>query len=259
MPRLIHLSQVSQRLMVQGTPGATHYTGSVDAISKIVKADGIRGLYRGFGMSVLTYSPSSAVWWAAYGSSQRLIWRCSLLLLYSVPLSSCGSWDEVNNWWHTEIISACFNLNLHGVSNSLCGVGRWLLLLVSYSWGLSSERSCQSVAFWVCNELLQAHVYIVTSLKKSPQCMNQLFFSLISCRQLGYGVGKEKELPSQAEVVLVQALGGVTAGGTAALATTPMDTVKTRLQVWCKHESKSELLCLILLAWTCLQYCQFDP
>jgi solute carrier family 25 protein 44 len=32
-------------------------------------------------------------------------------------------------------------------------------------------------------------------------------------------------------VVLVQACGGVVAGGTSALATTPMDTVKTRLQV----------------------------
>lgn len=61
--------------MVQGTPGATKYDGSIDAIRKILRADGIRGLYRGFGMSVLTYSPSSAVWWAAYGSSQRLIWR----------------------------------------------------------------------------------------------------------------------------------------------------------------------------------------
>jgi hypothetical protein len=60
---------------VQGTPGATKYDGSIDAIRKILRADGVRGLYRGFGMSVLTYSPSSAVWWAAYGSSQRLIWR----------------------------------------------------------------------------------------------------------------------------------------------------------------------------------------
>ncbi|KAH9569098.1 hypothetical protein CY35_03G114300 [Sphagnum magellanicum] len=120
----VPLDVVSQRLMVQGTPGATKYNGSIDAIRKILRTDGIRGLYRGFGMSVLTYSPSSAVWWAAYGSSQRLIWR-----------------------------------------------------------------------------------------------------------HLGYGTGKEKQPPSQAEVVLVQASGGVVAGGTSALATTPMDTVKTRLQV----------------------------
>lgn len=61
--------------MVQGTPGSRKYAGGMDALRKILAADGIRGLYRGFGMSVLTYSPNSAVWWAAYGSSQRLIWR----------------------------------------------------------------------------------------------------------------------------------------------------------------------------------------
>eukprot|EP00250_Pteridium_aquilinum_P006456 c16379_g1_i1 orf=111-1076(+) len=66
---------VSQRLMIQGTPEAAKYSGGFDVIRKILKADGIRGLYRGFGMSVITYSPSSAVWWASYGASQRLIWK----------------------------------------------------------------------------------------------------------------------------------------------------------------------------------------
>lgn len=54
---------------------------------------------------------------------------------------------------------------------------------------------------------------------------------ILFCRQLGYGVGSEKDLPSTFEVVLVQALGGVCAGATSSIATTPMDTIKTRLQV----------------------------
>ncbi|KAL0396607.1 UNVERIFIED_CONTAM: Mitochondrial thiamine pyrophosphate carrier 1 [Sesamum calycinum] len=33
------------------------------------------GYCRGFGLSVITYSPTSAVWWASYGASQRFIWR----------------------------------------------------------------------------------------------------------------------------------------------------------------------------------------
>ncbi|KAI3879995.1 hypothetical protein MKW92_037725 [Papaver armeniacum] len=37
-------------------------------------ADGVRGLYRGFGMSILTYAPSNAVWWASYSVTQRLVW-----------------------------------------------------------------------------------------------------------------------------------------------------------------------------------------
>ncbi|RCV11881.1 hypothetical protein SETIT_2G222200v2, partial [Setaria italica] len=53
---------ISQRLMVQGNPcPASRYRGGVDAFRKIVGSDGLRGLYRGFGMSILTYAPSNAV------------------------------------------------------------------------------------------------------------------------------------------------------------------------------------------------------
>lgn len=65
---------VSQRLMVQGYSGHASYNGGLDVARKILKSEGVRGLYRGFSLSVLTYSPSSAVWWASYGSSQRFIW-----------------------------------------------------------------------------------------------------------------------------------------------------------------------------------------
>ncbi|KAL6883716.1 hypothetical protein ACP4OV_011130 [Aristida adscensionis] len=63
---------VSQRLMVQT---AGRYRGGADAFRKILHADGMRGLYRGFGVSVLTYAPSSAAWWASYTTAQRLLWR----------------------------------------------------------------------------------------------------------------------------------------------------------------------------------------
>ncbi|CAA6657354.1 unnamed protein product [Spirodela intermedia] len=70
----VPIDVVSQKLMVQGYSGYASYSGGLDVVRKVVKADGIRGLYRGFGLSVLVYSPSSAVWWAIYGSSQRIIW-----------------------------------------------------------------------------------------------------------------------------------------------------------------------------------------
>ena len=41
----------------------------------IIRAEGVLGLYRGFGASVATFVPSSAVWWSAYGFWQRLIWQ----------------------------------------------------------------------------------------------------------------------------------------------------------------------------------------
>nr|CAD1838001.1 unnamed protein product [Ananas comosus var. bracteatus] len=66
---------ISQRLMVQGGATASaKYRGGIDAFKKILISDGPRGLYRGFGVSILTYAPSNAVWWASYSVTQRLIW-----------------------------------------------------------------------------------------------------------------------------------------------------------------------------------------
>lgn len=33
------------------------------------------GLYRGFGLSIVTFVPSSALWWGAYGGYQKLAWQ----------------------------------------------------------------------------------------------------------------------------------------------------------------------------------------
>ncbi|KAL6536241.1 hypothetical protein OROGR_012813 [Orobanche gracilis] len=66
---------ISQRLMVQGTNSCLRrYNGGIDAFRKIINADGLRGLYRGFGISILTYAPSNAVWWASYSAAHRVIW-----------------------------------------------------------------------------------------------------------------------------------------------------------------------------------------
>ncbi|KDP34052.1 hypothetical protein JCGZ_07623 [Jatropha curcas] len=71
---------VSQRLMVQGCSnsssglGPCRYKNGIDAFRKILRTDGPRGLYRGFGISILTYAPSNAVWWASYSVAHRLVW-----------------------------------------------------------------------------------------------------------------------------------------------------------------------------------------
>ncbi|PWA97507.1 Mitochondrial carrier domain-containing protein [Artemisia annua] len=66
-------SIISQRLMVQGK-SCNKYINGIDAFRKIMHTDGPRGLYRGFGISVMTYAPSNAVWWASYSVTQRLVW-----------------------------------------------------------------------------------------------------------------------------------------------------------------------------------------
>ncbi|XP_068654736.1 uncharacterized protein [Aristolochia californica] len=131
---VVPIDVVSQRLMVQGYSGYAKYNGGLDVASKIFKAEGIRGLYRGFALSVVTYSPSSAVWWASYGSSQRFIWR-------------------------------------------LLGLG-------------------------------------TDSKQRTP--------------------------PSQGMIVGVQAIGGIVAGAVASCVTTPLDTIKTRLQVM-EHKKRESV------------------
>lgn len=45
-------------------------------------------------------------------------------------------------------------------------------------------------------------------------------------------MGIDDAVPSQSKIVLVQATGGLIAGATASCITTPLDTIKTRLQVF---------------------------
>ena len=59
---------VSQRQMIdQGTSG-------LRIARSIVANRGVIGLYQGLGASIITFVPSSAIWWSAYGAYQSLIW-----------------------------------------------------------------------------------------------------------------------------------------------------------------------------------------
>ena len=48
--------------------------GGLQMARRIVQAEGLRGLYRGFGMSIATFVPTSGIWWGAYGAYQKLLW-----------------------------------------------------------------------------------------------------------------------------------------------------------------------------------------
>ena len=60
---------VSQKLMVQGQGGSTvKLKGASTIIGEIITKDGPLGLYRGYLISLMTFAPSSAIWWASYGA-----------------------------------------------------------------------------------------------------------------------------------------------------------------------------------------------
>jgi hypothetical protein len=39
-------------------------------VKAIISKNGLRGLYRGYWLTLLTFGPSSAVWWAVYSSTR---------------------------------------------------------------------------------------------------------------------------------------------------------------------------------------------
>ncbi|KAM5568600.1 solute carrier family 25 member 44 [Rosa sericea] len=71
----VPLDVTCQRLMVQGLSGTTSCNRPFEIIRKVIEAEGLRGMYRGFLLTALSQSPASALWWGAYGSAQHMIWR----------------------------------------------------------------------------------------------------------------------------------------------------------------------------------------
>lgn len=61
----VPIDVISQRLMIQDKENMKYKSG-FDGFKKILAQDGIRGLFRGLGASVLTYAPGSALFWFFY-------------------------------------------------------------------------------------------------------------------------------------------------------------------------------------------------
>jgi solute carrier family 25, member 44 len=73
----VPLDVISSRLMLQSPSGELtqrHYKGGMNALTSIFANEGIRGLYRGYGASLITYAPTSAVWWLTYGLIRPLFY-----------------------------------------------------------------------------------------------------------------------------------------------------------------------------------------
>ncbi|XP_021720494.1 solute carrier family 25 member 44-like [Chenopodium quinoa] len=110
---------VSQRLMVQNSRGnlsKMRYANGVDGFKQIIKSDGLRGLYRGFGISILTYAPSNAVWWASYSVAQRLIWGG--IGCYFCKRDDPSGGDEVTTTYRPDSKAV---MVVQGVSAALAG------------------------------------------------------------------------------------------------------------------------------------------
>jgi solute carrier family 25 protein 44 len=66
--------------------------GAVSIVNEIIRKEGLRGLYRGYHVSLLTYAPSSALWWAFYAGFYRRVMELGLFPGAPIPLvqACCG-------------------------------------------------------------------------------------------------------------------------------------------------------------------------
>eukprot|EP01116_Phalansterium_solitarium_P017490 TRINITY_DN4318_c0_g1_i1.p1 TRINITY_DN4318_c0_g1~~TRINITY_DN4318_c0_g1_i1.p1 ORF type:complete len:276 (-),score=46.80 TRINITY_DN4318_c0_g1_i1:319-1146(-) len=90
----VPLDIVSQRLMVQD--GRTHvtqhqYRGVANALATIYRSEGVRGLYRGWGATLVTFGPSSSIWWSTYGALNERMSRAKVLADHPLAVHGlCG-------------------------------------------------------------------------------------------------------------------------------------------------------------------------
>eukprot|EP00241_Pyramimonas_parkeae_P012595 CAMPEP_0114270334 /NCGR_PEP_ID=MMETSP0058-20121206/27179_1 /TAXON_ID=36894 /ORGANISM="Pyramimonas parkeae, CCMP726" /LENGTH=298 /DNA_ID=CAMNT_0001389057 /DNA_START=257 /DNA_END=1153 /DNA_ORIENTATION=- len=71
---VVPVDVISQRLMVQD--GSKKLSNSALSMAQsILQKEGVRGLYRGFAASLVTVTPSSAIWWGSYGFYTKMMWE----------------------------------------------------------------------------------------------------------------------------------------------------------------------------------------
>ena len=66
--------------------------GAVPIIKEIFQKEGVRGFYKGYSVSLMTYAPNSALWWMFYTGSYRknVEWGMTELIPIPVVQALCG-------------------------------------------------------------------------------------------------------------------------------------------------------------------------
>mmetsp|Transcript_1538 Transcript_1538/g.2971 ORF Transcript_1538/g.2971 Transcript_1538/m.2971 type:complete len:403 (-) Transcript_1538:119-1327(-) len=190
---LVPVDVVSQRQMIYSKEGKG--LGFWTVTSEILRRDGFRGLYRGLPISILTYVPSSAIWWSAYGAYQRFWWsrrRRPSNMKAPAADSTCGCTQQ-------EI-----GVRVHSPDPATSTPRKRIL-----------NDAHESIHRGASNSNLQ-------SLRLADQERGQ--DSL-------HGTFLAAENPRTAEIVAVQTGAAILAGITSGIVTTPLDGIKTRLQV----------------------------
>lgn len=96
---------VKERLQVQGVSGETsqrhQYNGSMDALRKILKTEGLTGIYTGYGATLASFGPFSALYFIFY--EQMKSWSKQFLSLQDEKVSSRDCQSNRNSSNDTDL------------------------------------------------------------------------------------------------------------------------------------------------------------
>lgn len=75
---------VKERLQIQSNQqSTTHYKGSLDAFRMILRREGLRGIYKGYWATLLSYGPFSALYFLLFEEVSALLPHNDLLLSWN--------------------------------------------------------------------------------------------------------------------------------------------------------------------------------
>jgi hypothetical protein len=87
----IPVDVVKQRLQVQSLGQSYYYKGGFDAIRTIFRIEGVQGLYKGYGATLFSYGPFSAIYFALF---ERVSNSISSTLFHVLNNNICIDVDE---------------------------------------------------------------------------------------------------------------------------------------------------------------------
>eukprot|EP00798_Chlamydomonas_sp_ICE-L_P011582 gene11582-34282_t len=199
------------------TPGSTDTASraqrptALSIFRQIVKEEGFRGLYRGFGASVATFVPSSALWWGSYGVYQKLMWSAVDRSQDHSAASTTGTAGPGREQYKSA-------------DGTTCTTGTTTSPLAARSTSqVLAVQTASAVLAGTTSSFLTSPLDLV---KTRVQVALRTTTSPLAAR-------------STSQVLAVQTASAVLAGTTSSFLTSPLDLVKTRVQVARKRDGQA--------------------
>ncbi|XP_037110741.1 solute carrier family 25 member 44a [Syngnathus acus] len=214
-------SLVRTRLQVQ--KGKTLYSGTADAFCKILRAEGVRGLYRGFMINTFTLVSGQA-YITTYELARRQVSRYSSSnTLKSVAAGGAASLVAQTITVPIDVVSQHLMMGEH--SGRFKAKPKMMLATAKRGTTFGQTRDISVQIFAADGFRGFYRGYVASLLTYIPNSALWWPFYHFYAEQLSL------RAPSECPHLLLQALAGPMAAATASTITNPMDVVRARVQV----------------------------